>query len=166
MADLLHPAGATELLILLAVANGTPVFAKRMLGQRLAWPLDGGSSFLDGRPLFGASKTVRGVLLAILAATVCAVLLDLAWTVGALAGGGAMVGDLLSSFAKRRMKLRASSRCVLVDQVPESLLPALLCRDALGLGAWDVLAVTLVFFLGEILLSRVLYRLHLRDQPY
>ena len=31
-----------KLLILLAIANGTPVFAKKILGDRFAYPLDGG----------------------------------------------------------------------------------------------------------------------------
>src|SRR5258707_15129173 len=57
-----------QLLILLTLANGTPVIAKKVFGDRLAWPLDGGLGFIDGRPLLGRSKTLRGIVLAVLAA--------------------------------------------------------------------------------------------------
>ena len=46
----MQPLLLLELLILLAVANGTPVIAKRILGDRLARPLDGGALFFDGKP--------------------------------------------------------------------------------------------------------------------
>lgn len=64
-------------LILLTLANGAPVVAKKAFGRRLAAPLDGGVRFFDRRPLLGPSKTVRGVLAAILASAAGAPLLGL-----------------------------------------------------------------------------------------
>ena len=61
----MHPLIILQLLFLLMVANGTPVIAKKLLGSRCSYPLDGGVGFIDGRPLFGTSKTIRGILLAI-----------------------------------------------------------------------------------------------------
>ncbi len=49
-----------QLLILLVVANGTAVGAKKLLGAAFARPLDGGALFVDGQPIFGPSKTIRG----------------------------------------------------------------------------------------------------------
>lgn len=155
-----------QLLILLTVANGTPVLAKRMLGDRLSHPLDSGLPFFDGRPLFGRSKTIRGVLIAIVATTLAAPLLGLEFRIGAVVGGTAMVGDLLSSFTKRRLGMPASSRAMALDQVPESALPLLACRDALSLTTADILVGTAVFLVGEVLLSRLLFKMHVRDQPY
>jgi CDP-2,3-bis-(O-geranylgeranyl)-sn-glycerol synthase len=155
-----------KLLILLTVANGAPVIAKRVLGDRLAWPLDGGVRLTDGRPLFGASKTVRGLVLAVLVTCIAAPLLGLTLATGALIGLGAMAGDLLSSFIKRRLDFKPSSRATGLDQVPESLIPALLCREALGLSAADIVAVVALFFVGEIVLSRLLFQLRIRDRPY
>ena len=40
----MHAQLIVQLLILLALANGTPVIAKKLLGNRLARPLDGGGS--------------------------------------------------------------------------------------------------------------------------
>jgi CDP-2,3-bis-(O-geranylgeranyl)-sn-glycerol synthase len=155
-----------KLLILLSVANGAPVIAKLLLGDRFAWPLDGNARFVDGRPLLGASKTIRGVVLAVLATSMVAPLLALAPGTGALVGAGAMAGDLLSSFTKRRLDFKPSSRATGLDQIPESLIPALLCRQDMALSATDVAAVVAVFFVGEIVLSRLLFRLRIRDRPY
>lgn len=155
-----------KLLILLSVANGVPVIAKRVLGDRFAWPVDGDMRFIDGKPLFGASKTIRGVVLAVLATSAAAPLLALSPGTGALAGIGAMAGDLLSSFAKRRLDLKPSSRATGLDQIPECLIPALLCRQDLGLGWTGIAAVVAIFFIGEIVLSRLLFRLRIRDRPY
>ena len=49
-----------ELLLLLGVANSAPIAARRLLGDRWAAPLDFGLNFVDGRPLLGRGKTIRG----------------------------------------------------------------------------------------------------------
>jgi hypothetical protein len=77
-----------------------------------------------------------------------------------------MAGDLFSSFLKRRMDLPPSSRAIGLGQVPEALFPLLACREALSLTALDIASTVAVFFVGELLLSRLLYSVHLRDQPY
>jgi len=155
-----------KLLLLLTLANGAPVIAKKILGERVTWPLDGGASFIDGRPLLGRSKTIRGVLLAVLAAAVAAPILDIGWRIGLVIGAGAMAGDLFSSFIKRRLARSPSSRALGLDQVPESLFPLLAAAGTLRLGVGDILAAVVLFLVGELVLSRWLYRLRLRDRPY
>jgi len=155
-----------KLICLLAVANGAPVLARKFLGDRCAWPLDGGLRFVDGRPLFGASKTVRGVLMSVLLSTATAPLLGLPVGAGALAGALAMIGDLLSSFAKRRLGFVASQRATGLDQIPESLLPLMGCRYFFVLDLEEIALGTAMFCVGEIVLSRLLYRLKLRERPY
>ena len=58
-ADMPHvqPLVVVQLMVLLGLANGTPVIAKKILGTILARPLDGGMNWADGQPLFGDSKT-------------------------------------------------------------------------------------------------------------
>lgn len=155
-----------QLLVLLAIANTAPIVGKRFFGSRFSTPLDGGLDFFDGRPLFGRSKTIRGILLAVLSASLCAPLVGVDWPTGALIGSFAMVGDLFSSFVKRRMKLPSSSKATGLDQVPESLFPALACRSALSLSALDIALCVLFFFVGEIVFARLFYKLGLRDRPY
>jgi len=155
-----------ETLLLLGVANGTPIFATRFFGKHLNAPLDGGLKFPDGRPLFGPSKTVRGLVLSVACTTLAALLLGLEWITGAGLASASMFGDLLSSFSKRRLGLRAHSQAFGLDQVPESLLPLLLLQQHLGLGYGDIVIIVLAFIALELLLSRLLFRLHIRDRPY
>jgi CDP-2,3-bis-(O-geranylgeranyl)-sn-glycerol synthase len=162
----MRPLLVAQLLALLILANGTPVLAKKLLGARLAWPLDGGLRFFDGRPLLGGSKTVRGVVLAAVVTAAGAPFLGLDSAIGALIGATAMAGDLAASFVKRRLGRPPSSRATGLDQVPEALLPLIACRAALDLSWLEIAAAVALFVVGEMVLSRPLYRLHVRDRPY
>jgi len=155
-----------QALVLLTLANGTPVIAKKIFGKSLALPMDAGLTFFDGRPLFGPSKTIRGVVLSVLVTAAGAPLIGLDFSVGLVAAAAAMVGDLSSSFVKRRLNFPPSSQALGLDQLPESLFPLLACRTALSLTVIDIALGAGIFFVGELVLSRILYRAHLRDEPY
>ena len=155
-----------KLLALLAVANGTPVIATRVLHARGAYPLDGYAQWSDGRRLLGPSKTFRGVILSVAATALAAALLGFSPALGALIAFFAMAGDLTSSFVKRRLDWAPESRATGLDQIPESLLPPLVLAAQLSLSVNDIVMVVSLFFAGEIVLSRWLYRLHVRDRPY
>jgi len=62
--------------------------------------------------------------------------------------------------------LPQSSRATGIDQVPECLLPAEAIRSTLGLTAFDVISVVIIFFVGEVLLSRLLFKWNIRNRPY
>lgn len=162
----MHPVALLQLLVLLGIVNGAPVVAKKLLGGIAAWPLDGGAQFFDGRPLFGRSKTVRGIAVALVAAAAAAPLLGLPSALGIIVAATAMAGDLFSSFMKRRLKRPPSSRATGLDQIPEALLPFIACRSVLSLTAADIIVGVAVFFVGEVVASQLFYRLGLRDRPY
>ncbi|AWO92987.1 MULTISPECIES: CDP-archaeol synthase [Bradyrhizobium] len=155
-----------QLLVLMTLANGAPIVAKKIFGLRFSFPLDTGTVFFDGRPLFGPSKTIRGILISVLITTASAPLIGLDLTIGAIVAGATMAGDLFSSFVKRRLNYPPSSQALGLDQVPESLFPMLACRDALSLTIADIALGIGIFFIGALLLSRFLFRAHLRDEPY
>jgi CDP-2,3-bis-(O-geranylgeranyl)-sn-glycerol synthase len=155
-----------KLLILIAVANGMPVIAKKLFGDALARPLDGGAVFFDGRPVFGPSKTIRGLALALLATPLVALLMAFPWQLGLLVAVGTMAGDLFSSFVKRRMGLPPSSMALGLDQIPESLFPLLLSALLVPLGAIDIVAGVVIFLVAAPIVSRLFFYLRLRDQPY
>jgi CDP-2,3-bis-(O-geranylgeranyl)-sn-glycerol synthase len=135
-----------QLLVLMTLANGTPIVAKKIFGPRFSFPLDAGTIFFDGRPLFGHSKTIRGIVVSILITTASAPLIGLDLTIGAIAAGAAMAGDLFSSFVKRRLNLPPSGQALGLDQVPESLFPMLACSDALSLTKADIALGVGIFF--------------------
>jgi hypothetical protein len=162
----MHPVAVLKLLVLLSVANGAPVIAKKLFGSTLARPIDAGRRFIDRRPLFGGAKTIRGVLVALILTTAAAPLLGLDWSTGAVVGATAMAGDLFSSFVKRRLDLPPSSRATGLDQIPEALFPLLVCRGSLSLTVADIAVGVTAFFAGVVFFSRILYWFGLRDEPY
>jgi CDP-2,3-bis-(O-geranylgeranyl)-sn-glycerol synthase len=155
-----------SLLLLIIAANGTPVLAEHLLRGHWRSPLDLGLWLRDGERLFGDSKTWRGLLSALLACAVLAPLLGFSAWIGAAVAALAMAGDLLSSFVKRRLGLAPSSRAVLLDTVPEALLPGLGLMGALNLSATDVLVLVILFSLLDMLASPLLYRLRIRRRPW
>jgi CDP-2,3-bis-(O-geranylgeranyl)-sn-glycerol synthase len=162
----MHVLPILQMMLLLTLANGAPVVAKKVCGSRFGLPLDFGVTFFDRRPVFGSSKTIRGIVVSIMVTAAGAPLIGLNPTIGAIAAGAAMAGDLLSSFLKRRLNLPPSNQALGIDQIPESLLPMLVCRGALQLTAIDIVLGVGMFFAGELVLSRLLFRAHLRDEPY
>lgn len=162
----IHGLLIAKLLLLLAAANGAPVLVRRILKDWADDPLDGGRRLADGRPLLGPSKTIRGLVCAIAATALVAPLLGFPATMGLLVGATAMLGDLISSFSKRRLGLPASAMALGLDQIPELLLPLIALWPILALSLADAVVILAAFFAGELLLSRLLYRLHVRDRPY
>lgn len=156
----------TKLLLLLIVANGAPIVAHRLFSTRGAWPIDQDYRLPDGQPLFGHSKTWRGLIAAVLATPPAAWLLGLPPMIGLHVALLAMLGDLLSSFTKRRLHIPPSGMAFGLDQIPESLLPLLVVGTELGLSLTAVLQLSLVFLVLELVLSRLLYHLKIRKRPY
>lgn len=146
-----------RLLLMLVVANAVPVLLEMLLGERFAWPLDAGRRFVDGRRLFGAHKTVRGLLGAVAATTLIAPVAGLDHIYGALFGLLAMAGDLASSFIKRRADFAPGSTRPLLDQLPEACLPLWLLHAELGASLPDAAIAVAAFIVIDLLLSR-LYR--------
>jgi len=155
-----------HLLFLLIVANGAPVLAHAIFKHSGNRPLDGGLVLGDGQPLFGPSKTVRGIVASLLVTTIAAVAIMLPWYIGTVVAVGAMLGDLASSFTKRRLRMPSSSQAFGLDQIPESLLPLLLLMPWIDIAAVDMAILVVAFVVLELVLSRVLYRFRLRERPY
>ncbi|PIT85798.1 hypothetical protein COU36_01215 [Candidatus Micrarchaeota archaeon CG10_big_fil_rev_8_21_14_0_10_59_7] len=161
------------------VANSVPVVFGG--GPRI----DGGRNFIDGRRLFGNGKTLQGFLSGVafgIAAGVVAVLLlngkylpeasfaTKMWLICAMAFG-AMAGDLLGSFIKRRLGIGDGEASFVIDQMPfiiVALFLALLAYPPL-LGALgpDGLAFILVLtVLLHYLFNLLAHRLRLKKVPW
>ena len=117
------------------LANMCPViFAKLGLLKFSAKPIDDNRR-LNGQPLFGANKTWRGLISGIIGGIIIAGLQSLLyplpffqqlslfnypqnWLVfGILAGAGAIIGDLIKSFFKRRINIKAGDSWPVFDQL-------------------------------------------------
>lgn len=155
-----------QLMVLLGIANGAPIIATKLFGSRLAAPLDGGLKLRDGAPLFGDSKTIRGVVASLGCTALAAPLLGFDWVTGAGFAAASLAGDLASSFLKRRWKLEPHAEAFGVDQIPEALLPLVLFKAELGLTLLEVVVLVAAFVALACLLSQLLFRLNIRDRPY
>ena len=98
--------------------------------------------------------------------SICAAAMGLGWEVGALVAAFAMAGDLFSSFVKRRLHLPSSSMAIGLDHIPESLFPLLASRWLLPLNIVDIVAGVTIFVVGALILSPLLFKLNLRDEPH
>lgn len=155
-----------HVLLMLTIANGAPVIAKKLLGDRLNQPLDCHRCWIDQRRLLGPSKTIRGVIASIGACLIGAYLTGIDWMVGAGFGAMAMAGDSLSSFVKRRLNIVPSGRAVGLDQIPETLFPTLFVSATFGLSALDITLIVVTFWLGSAVFSPLFHWIGLRDRPY
>ena len=164
-----------KLLLLIIVANGGPIVAKKLWGDRWQSPLDGGKLFIDQKPLFGVTKTWRGIVAACTLTSLAAWLMGLSAMTGFVFALFAMLGDLISSFIKRRLGMPSSSMALGLDQIPESLLPLLATKyyaPVLSMPfqeelTWALVAqIVVAFFVTGLLLSRLLFHLNIRNHPY
>ena len=155
-----------KILFLLLTANGTPILAKRALGGYWATPLDAGKVFFDSQPILGVGKTWRGLLIGIAVTALVATILGFTWQIGALFGALSLAGDIISSFIKRRIKIQTSGKALCLDQIPEALLPLWVLREPLNLELWSIVTIVIFFIIGELILSKVLFKAGIRDHPY
>lgn len=160
------------------VANAVPVlFSGRT-------PIDLGQTHDDGNRLFGPGKTFRGFVAGTAVGTLSGV--ALAWFApGALplvkieekAGlsfllaFGAMSGDLLGSFLKRRMKVPSGGKIRFLDQIPfvlVALVLALLAFPVLWdqVGAWGVAFLVAFTFVIHKSVNYAAFRLGLKRVPW
>ncbi|MFA6100517.1 MAG: CDP-archaeol synthase, partial [Patescibacteria group bacterium] len=98
------------------MANLMPVFAAYYrIMPSLDRPLDGGLA-LRGQPLFGSHKTIRGLLVGVLAASIIG-LLQGNLIIGVVMGLGALWGDAMKSFIKRQLNIASGARWSPWDQI-------------------------------------------------
>ncbi|MDH5438822.1 MAG: CDP-2,3-bis-(O-geranylgeranyl)-sn-glycerol synthase [Candidatus Bathyarchaeota archaeon] len=92
-------------------------------------PIDFGKTFLDGKPIFGSHKTVRGFFAGLIVGTLVGFVQNAAVQFNVLFGFqfsvllgfvlslGALVGDLFDSFIKRRLGFPPGSLFIIADQL-------------------------------------------------
>ena len=139
------PAAVAISLLLLIAANGAPWLAGRFCRDWANLPVDFSLTWPNGQRVLGQHKTWRGLVAAVLASAVLARMLGLDFALGAGFGALSMVGDALSSAFKRRQAMPPGTEVIGLDQIPEALLPLLICARPLQLGWPDILITTLLF---------------------
>jgi len=148
------------------VANGTPVVMTKIVKR--GKPLDLGLNFIDGRRVFGDGKTVEGFISGLLMGTLVGMLLSrLGLKESFLLSLGAMLGDLVGSFIKRRIGLERGAPLPPLDQLD-------FIAGSLLLYSWFVKVVPLnivMIVLGltpplHLLTNFIAYKLGLKSVPW
>ena len=158
--------GLSQLLLLIIIANGAPILIRVLLNDGFKLAVDFGQKLPDKQRIFGPSKTWRGVIAALVFTAAAAWLLGLSPKTGLLVAVYAILGDLFSSFIKRRLSMQPSSMAPLLDQVPESFIPAYMLRDVFNLDVYAVILLVLIFIIVELFLSHILYQWGVRKRPF
>lgn len=154
------------LLFWLVGINGAPILLTKFAGKRFDYPVDCNQLFIDGRPILGPSKTIRGIVAALVMSVLIGSIFAMPLLTSLLFGALSMAGDMTSSFIKRRLSLVSSSMALGLDQIPESLFPLLGCKALLGISGAQIFSTVLAFFCVELILSRILFWLKIRKTPY
>lgn len=134
-----------KVVVFLLWVNFLPPLASLIWRESFNRPLDGGRMWIDGRFLFGTHKTIRGILACVFGGIVFFPLLGQTWYIVGTAALLAMVGDLLSSFIKRRLSYVSGKPVAVLDQIFEGLFPTLFLAGYLPLIWWQIVAVMLLF---------------------
>ncbi len=160
-------------------ANSVPVLAGG------GTSIDFNKKMPDGEPILGPGKTWRGAFTGIAAAVVVAGIQDYAQNrfdlsnyglismslqLGFLLGTGAIVGDAVKSFFKRRMKIKRGAEWPLLDQldfIVGAILFALLSETASAYLNWKIVLFLLVFTpLAHRISNIVAFRARLKKVPW
>ena len=145
-------------------ANAVPVLAGG------GTPMDFGKNFFDGKRIFGDHKTFRGfffgLLVGILVGIVEFLIFDYPILFIILPPLGALVGDLLGSFAKRRIGISPGGLFPIVDQI-DFVIGALLFSIPLSILTWELaLVVILITPPIHLLTNFIAFKMRLKKHPW
>jgi CDP-2,3-bis-(O-geranylgeranyl)-sn-glycerol synthase len=142
------------------IANATPV----LLGG--GSPIDGGRTWVDDQPLFGDHKTVRGTFSGIIVGIAVGIL-QMQPLRGVLLSVGAIGGDIVISFIKRRIKLKPGAMFPIADQMGFIVFAVLLVSLVPPSPTWERAVAILIATLPIHYLTNVIaWALKLKRNPW
>jgi CDP-2,3-bis-(O-geranylgeranyl)-sn-glycerol synthase len=128
-------------------------------------PLDGGVNWLDGKPFLGGHKTTKGTIFGIVIGTIVG-LVQGNLLGGALQSVGAMLGDIITSFLKRRINIEPGESFPLADQL-DFILFAVILSYPIQYQSWETTILIIIVTLPLHYLTNVIaYFLGLKKHPW
>jgi CDP-2,3-bis-(O-geranylgeranyl)-sn-glycerol synthase len=168
------------------IANVLPVFAAVLPGLKtLNAPLDGGRTF-HGKPIFGPHKTWRGLIAGVIFATLTLWLQQVlarhsGWlqtetsqvdyatlpilVLGPLFAVGALGGDAIESFFKRRRGIDSGHGWFPFDQIDYIVGGAILTLPVIRLHLSEYVWLLLVWLVVHLVASSIGYLIGVKDRP-
>ena len=170
------------------VANGFAVFAKVLKNHHL---IDGGKLFRDNRPIFGGGKSWEGFFIGFFSGTIIGflqvvsapILLNLILTylflplelypivqitlpLVLLVAIGALIGDLIGSFIKRRLNIERGQPAPVLDQLDFLIASVLLGMLVTPLPILLIIFLLLVTPILHLFANVIGYLLGLKHEPW
>ncbi len=164
-------------------ANMAPVVFKKYL-PFLDVPVDFGRK-IKNKPIFGSTKTFRGFFVGILSAILIVFLqkflLDYSFfekisiinykeynfiVIGFIFGFGALFGDLMESFVKRRIGKSSSESWKIFDQLDYVVGTLLFISIVVGLNIAQILSITFLSLILTIIANQIAWKAGLRKERW
>ncbi len=169
-----------ELLIFILptyVANAAPVVLR---GKT---PIDMGQKMKDKNRIFGENKTIKGFLFAIAAGTIVSALTALLLpqvfsqlsfnekiALGFLLSLGAMLGDLIGSFVKRRIGMQSGQESPIMDKILFAITALIVAypiyNGKIALGILDATIILILTYFLHIVFNRIAHAAKLKKVPW
>jgi len=164
------------------IANALPVVSNHFdLLKNLAVPIDRGI-MLNDKPLFGHSKTIRGFIFGVSGAVLIGLIqfflrniesihnislidynLGTSLALGFLLGFGALLGDLIESFFKRRFSISSGSSWIIADQVDYVIGALILASPMIVLNTNYIIAIFILSGILAITSNIIAYFIGMKD---
>lgn len=158
-------------------ANMAPVFVRKI--RFLDYPIDFNKKW-KGKPILGSHKTWRGLFFGVLAGIITAYIQNLLlkyplfaelsfaeysdWLlIGFLLSFGALAGDSVKSFFKRRVNIKPGKPFIPWDQIDYSIGSIIFVYIIQPLTFMQIAAIVLISFFGHILINHAGYYLKIRE---
>lgn len=153
----------------------SPVLANQLPGMK-NWntPMDFGASW-RGKRIFGDNKRWRGVVLGTILGGFTAVVVSklnvntvvtiAPFWAGTVLGFGALAGDAVESFFKRRIGLKPGESWFAFDQTDYIIGGLLAISPFVDLPIWVVITIFIVYFGLHLVFAYIGFRLGLKSQP-
>jgi CDP-2,3-bis-(O-geranylgeranyl)-sn-glycerol synthase len=167
------------------IANATPVLGG---GGR---PIDGGHNFRDGRRLLGKGKTIRGFLVGVIFGSLVGVMqffaapylrpflamyvtvtadmdyvLSMQIPVAIMMSLGALTGDLVGSFIKRRLNVKSGDPSPVMDQLGFIVMALIFAAPIFAPIPIYIMILVIVTFFVHWLSNALSYLLGLKNHPW
>lgn len=152
-------------------ANATPIF----LGG--STPLDLNKKFFDGKPIFGKGKTIRGTIAgiavgALVGAAIATLLPQYAayysdyFLLSLLLAVGAISGDIVASFFKRRNDIDRGTEVLFLDQLDFAFGAIVLGSFVYVPDFFEILVICIVTLLVHKISNFIAYKIKLKKVPW
>jgi CDP-2,3-bis-(O-geranylgeranyl)-sn-glycerol synthase len=162
-------------------ANMAPVVTKKIL-KKLAFPIDSNIK-LGNQTIFGKNKTYRGIVVGVFAAIALTymqfvlynnnILIDFAiidysnWLlIGFLLGFGALFGDLVKSFVKRRLDLKPGTPFVPFDQLDFIVGALIFVYPIAGLSTEKMAIILFISLILHITINHIAFYTGIRKEKW